>query len=973
MLSLVNVAKTYRLKNALPVKALDNVSVTFQEKGMIFILGKSGSGKSTMLNIIGGLDFPDSGEIVIKGKSSKDFKGHDYDSYRNTFIGFVFQEYNLLEDFTIGKNIALALELQGKKATPEAIHEILDKVDMAGYENRKINQISGGQKQRVAIARALIKSPEIILADEPTGALDSVTGRQVFEILQKLSKDKLVIVVSHDRETAELYGDRIIEMKDGQIVSDSSKRITTPKELRKGLFVNKNVIHVEEEHPLDAKDLSILRELQEEKGDIILTRNKALVTSYNFGATTKEETKEQAYDASKLALISSKLKNADSLKIGASGLKHKRVRLFFTILLSFISIVFFALTDTLSAFKAVEGHARTLGLNHITSVTINRRYETPKNVFATNYAVNFSKESIAKLRNKFSDFEFSPIVEFNLSYAFDYQTVGGLGAGDQLFRDIVNGSKDRKIYIDPDYFSNSDYTLLAGDLDDNGTDVVITGFMLDAFYRLSFPYYEMNTDYGFYETRYIKPSEFAATRPARAAQLIDKILFVDDDGVEHKVSGVVDIPYESSRFTAETLEGITSDYQKLYNLIDYVSSMNLTSIYYHENALSTLHLSDNIYATEYYVFYNSDYYYNYSPVQLYKPYEGVEDEYQFSSYVPFNIEEDKLFTDRLIKFTSEPLKDNEIILSYHALIDLFDNGIFSLSQPGGLYPQLHVNFKDGTALDFTNIDNLVSWASNATNLQKLKDTFSGENEIIRLANYMKGYDDLQEYKLAGIYFPTTNVKDVPIVNANYFSETLNHTMTVSKEKHQEFPLSNITYLNVDNHSNNLSNSYISLFNYKDGDFILDVSSPYSYFFTGFGALAEGLTIVFIVIGSILAVFSALLMMNFIATSISYKKREIGILRGLGARKLDVVKIFTFESLVIAAINATLAILVTLPAVYLINLQLVKTLETNIVVLAFTLRQLLLVIAIAIASALLASILPVLGIAKKKPIDAINNR
>ena len=234
MLSLHDVSKTYQLKKALPVKALDRVSVDFK-KGLVFILGKSGSGKSTMLNVIGGLDKADSGEVVIKGKSSLTFKGHDFDSYRNTFIGFVFQEYNLLDDFTIGKNIALALELQGRKATPEAIADILSQVDMMGYENRRINQISGGQKQRVAIARALIKSPQIILADEPTGALDSVTGKQVFEILQDLAKDKLVIVVSHDRETAEQYGDRIIEMKDGQILSDTSQNPSTPKRSKAGL------------------------------------------------------------------------------------------------------------------------------------------------------------------------------------------------------------------------------------------------------------------------------------------------------------------------------------------------------------------------------------------------------------------------------------------------------------------------------------------------------------------------------------------------------------------------------------------------------------------------------------------------------------------------------------------------------------------------------------------------------------------
>ena len=165
-------------------------------------MGKSGSGKSTLLNVMGGLDSADSGEIIIKGKSSKEFSTEDFDSYRNTYLGFIFQEYNILEDFNVGTNIAIALKIQGEKVTNEKLNEILNEVDLSGYGKRKTNELSGGQKQRVAIARALVKNPEIIMADEPTGALDSNTGIQVFNTLKKLSKDKLVIVVSHDREFA---------------------------------------------------------------------------------------------------------------------------------------------------------------------------------------------------------------------------------------------------------------------------------------------------------------------------------------------------------------------------------------------------------------------------------------------------------------------------------------------------------------------------------------------------------------------------------------------------------------------------------------------------------------------------------------------------------------------------------------------------------------------------------------------------
>ncbi|MGI6716060.1 MAG: ABC transporter ATP-binding protein [Eubacteriales bacterium] len=145
MLEAINLSKVYKPKKGVPVRALDNINLKLPETGMVFLLGKSGSGKSTMLNVLGGLDKYDAGEIIIKGVSSKKFKQADFDSYRNTYVGFIFQEYNVLEEFTVGANIGLALELQGQKATDDKINAILEQVDMTGYGNRRPNELSGGQ------------------------------------------------------------------------------------------------------------------------------------------------------------------------------------------------------------------------------------------------------------------------------------------------------------------------------------------------------------------------------------------------------------------------------------------------------------------------------------------------------------------------------------------------------------------------------------------------------------------------------------------------------------------------------------------------------------------------------------------------------------------------------------------------------------------------------------------------------------
>ncbi len=202
------------------------MTLDFPDTGMVFLLGRSGSGKSTMLNIIGGLDTPTEGELIVDGRSSRTFWETDLDSYCNTYVGFVFQEYNLMDGYTVGRNVSLALDLQGRRGAAERVDDILRRVGLADrfgntFARRYPGELSGGQKQRVAIARALVKDPKIILADEPTGALDFRTGEQLYELLKQLSADKLVIVVTHDEDAARKYGDRIIELADGEVASDT--------------------------------------------------------------------------------------------------------------------------------------------------------------------------------------------------------------------------------------------------------------------------------------------------------------------------------------------------------------------------------------------------------------------------------------------------------------------------------------------------------------------------------------------------------------------------------------------------------------------------------------------------------------------------------------------------------------------------------------------------------------------------------
>lgn len=412
MLEIKHVNKTYRPKKGIPVKALDDVSLKFEDRGMVFILGKSGSGKSTLLNVLGGLDTADSGEFIIKGKSSKNFSQSDFDSYRNTFIGFIFQEYNILSEFTVGANIALAMELQGKRAKADELSAILSEVDLEGYGSRKPNELSGGQKQRIAIARALIKKPEIIMADEPTGALDSRTGKQVFDTLKKLSREKLVLIVSHDREFAEQYGDRIIELKDGKILSDVSKTSLAPTEVSGGVsIVDGGFIRVKKGYKLTQRDKDLIAEyIERADTDALISidgrKNDEVkkVAGINedggkdvFSDTDESKVELKNYTPADSKLIKSKLPFKNSLKIGASSLKTKPVRLVFTIFLCFIAFTLFGLADTMASYNESAAYVASIADGKIANASFSKTYYEHHDTWTSERNLLLTDDDITKI------------------------------------------------------------------------------------------------------------------------------------------------------------------------------------------------------------------------------------------------------------------------------------------------------------------------------------------------------------------------------------------------------------------------------------------------------------------------------------------------------------------------------------------------------------------------------------------------
>ncbi len=560
MLEIRNVTKVYRSKSGTEVRALDDVSMTFSDTGMVFVLGKSGSGKSTLLNVIGGLDGCDSGEFIIKGKSSKQFAGSDFDAYRNTFIGFIFQEYNILDDFTVGANIGLALELQGKKADNAKISEILREVDLLDYAKRKPNELSGGQKQRVAIARALVKDPEIIMADEPTGALDSNTGKQIFDTLKELSKKKLVIVVSHDRDFAERYGDRIIEMKDGKIFSDVTRHAVSAEAVSDGILkMTDNLLRIEKGYQLTAKDVEMINEyLRTRESDILISSDSRLNagvrsaagiaednTSSVFDATDeKKDVKKKDYTGTKTKFIRSRLPMKNALKMGGSSLGHKKFRLVVTVFLSLIAFALFGFADTMGAYNKCRAAVESIQDSNVRyaaySLGVRETYKYPDGKSHHYYSnTSMNETDIKYLKDKLGT-DFIPV--FNgTSDTYSSISISSMLQGSTYVEDAYQSVLYGFVAPTETQISGLGYSI-TGTLPSEKNEVAISKLV-----------YEMLNANGFVNDNYdesVKAGSLTMDAGGSQNSIIGKHLSLNLNGMRfsYKITAVIDTGFDYDRY-----------------------------------------------------------------------------------------------------------------------------------------------------------------------------------------------------------------------------------------------------------------------------------------------------------------------------------------------------------------------------------------------------------------------------------------
>ncbi len=980
MLEVKNLRKVYKSKNGADVNALDGVSLRFPETGMVFLLGKSGSGKSTLLNVCGGLDSPTEGEIIVKGRSSAQFTQSDFDSYRNTFIGFIFQEYNILSEFSVEDNIALALELQGKPKDKAAIAALLEEVDLTGFAKRKPNTLSGGQKQRIAIARALIKAPEIIMADEPTGALDSNTGKQVFDTLKKLSKNKLVIVVSHDRDFAEQYGDRIIELMDGKVLSDVSKVKEQQTQLSSNVNTVDNVLVCKRGSDLTEADFDKIKTyLKSAPQDVIIAGNEQDVKNFKkisritddgakevFRNTEKLEGKHYSPDESRF--IRSKLPIKHAFKIGISSLRSKPFRLCFTALLCTAAFVLFGLLSTLNFYDSHNTFIQTMQDSGVSTMQVEKNYKTTVTWYSKGEeeysyesysAAAFTADELESMTATLGADAFGGLTSsasFNLRqndsayYIGAVNMIAALPEGNSIRTNMIGTYPEAKDEIAvSSYLANVLVTCKA--YDSNGTSMELS-----------------STD-----------------------ELIGKKIILSN--YTYEITGIIDsgeIPEEYSVLKENAVENqsITAKYNA------YLGDGLHLFVFVTDDRLSEIASEDYGYG---------DGIHNYTNIVAALPVNG---EYDLPDYTNGNY------------LTADYIGDNEIfaITSTNKSLEKGD-AIASSSLFANIVIEAYYDMAENCGDDYTSAEKYYAVAEIASQVRDggiyKQNADTGNHELVKftekefndkikalitavkrdkidLTAGVKMYDnynsaaigDLYTYTITGVYAD----KSASWSMGNLILSDTDFEQLWDQQKMTVDSYSEITsqYVESDSaiydrivvpftFSTEAAEEYWKLYSSADWEEDGSKTSLTGNFVSSLQMIDETvgeMSTIFLYVGLAMAVFAALLLSNFISASITQKKREIGILRAVGARSTDVFKIFFSESFVIGVICVLLSSIASVLLCNLLNTALASEIGASLFV--FGAASFMVLIAVAIVTVVVATFIPVNNAAKKKPVDSIRS-
>ena len=937
MLQAKNIHKSYVTKAGKASKAISDVCLNLDQVGLVFILGKSGSGKSTLLNILGGLDTMDEGEIIINGKSSKDFKASDFDSYRNTYLGFVFQDFNMLPDFTVAENINLAYELQHKKADIATTNQILKQVDLLEFKERKPNELSIGQVQRVAIARALVKNPDIIMADEPTGSLDSDSGKQVFEMLKSLSKQKLVIVVSHDRESAETYADRIIELKDGKLIRDVSKEFKT-ETLERGSNIKllDSKLIIKQGATLNNKDLDILNKaIQNENMQIEVSSSHDALTFDQLNTTyfvdTAKQAKKQDGFQTPFKLIKSKLPNYSAFKMGKSSLKHKKIKLVFTLFLTIIALTMFGLADIMGSFSLARASAQTFSESNYTILPfLKEEYHQDYDYYSPLLPAESDRLQFEQIMGRDAyygykiDFDISTVLKNQIpSYNYYY-----LSSNVNLI-ELPSSEALKDNFV--------------GRFPENSNELLINNYMLEYFKEFSYNVYNSATE------QYQTIESITSFSQLDGKQIP---IWFNNIASYYTIVGMVNYDLSSYAQAKMQWESISadSDWEEISKIKDFfidksafLNRFVVKEGFYYDNYVSNIassHFSLREKSAT-----NKKYDIIYSLNNLTVP-NGITGEIEIDELL--NKKNRRI--NKLENYNTATLQDNSQFYFGAEVVAPTTLGEFGIVLPASWYAQTEIlEAEEGNpatgyiGYDTAKLDQFLNtnitlkvYSQNGSSY-----TFIEQEIVCTVLGFSLEHYDFEN--------------SVITLSTPIFEQMLTHTVAADLM---------YTYLNNNATDYQLfSNMEANLFKHN---------TQLSFEIYNISEMFRVTKRVFFYISIVMGAFVAAMILNFISTSISYKKKEIGILRALGARKIDVFKVFYFEGLIMGVIDYAIAMALITVGVTVFNSFVQAEMATSVVVLGLTLKSFIVVGAVCFGVIFFASLLPVYKIASKKPIDAIKN-
>ncbi len=847
MIEVKNISKIYKEKKGKETVALRDVSLKLPNVGLIFINGKSGSGKSTLLNILGLLEDATNGEVIINGKNINKFREIDKTTYRSKEIGFVFQEFDLIDELNVYENVELALDLIRDKTAN--IDELLTSLGINDLKARKINELSGGEKQRVAIARAIVKKPSIILADEPTGNLDSENSEAIFKILKNLSYNHLVIVVSHDTEASVKYGDGIIKLVDGSITENTVKT---------SIFDDNKSVSINPRH------ISI----------------------------------------------------AKSLKLAFGFIKRKKFRLVLTSLITSVAFALLAFSFNLVDIDMNRVHVEAMEHDNNYNMEINKYSYPTSNMFHSIYP-----SEVLEITNKYPNSEaigniYLANMPLNLYSSFDILLPDEDNA---YYFTIVRamGNDINVTTMDEEELSELD---LIGNIPTEANEIIISELLAKYYLEYGYTTPEYNEKYKIYEGKTVEINSID--------ELIDKTIYINFY-THFKIKGILkddNITKYDSLKTEDfnKMQREPSDLYKEYS--NYVND-NLSKMIVNDNFFEVTTFVDNNRLD--YDFFNFKV--NYNGKEYYSIYNiDLVDE--------VNSDNTNDFYDGNTYVESMTLKTGEVIIEKDVLDKLYPEindelmRLYAESDNPEMFTQEYI---DNYYLDFINKNNII-----------------GNTMEVSLTNPYKD-NETKTYNLT--------IKGIRL----YYSG-----LSLSKAEFAEYMIDHYVVWRVLLNENNPDKVKEILDDFSNNDYSYRIITDYTDKINDITGVVNSINKIIWYIVAFFLVFAVILLSLFISSSTKQNRKKIGILRAIGAKTSDVVRVFFLESLLIGIITLVLATILSIAGIILMNTFLSNEMGIFVRLMLFNGNTVIYLIGIIIIVIFISLIVPTISLSRKKPIVLI---